>query len=146
MRITFDLPDDLIKRAKIAAISRKSSLRDLVAEPASSEPQRMTEAAMRQIEAGKRVAVTVHGRVVAELGGIEPIRGARSGRYHRARGRAWWGAARVAGDSRFARYGFRIDRQRSWRAVAERWGLLSAHRVTFFRSARLNVGGTCWWQ
>ena len=32
MRTTFDLPDDLIKRAKIAAVRRGSTLRDLVAE------------------------------------------------------------------------------------------------------------------
>jgi hypothetical protein len=32
MRTTFDLPDDLMKRAKIAAVKRGSSLRDLVAE------------------------------------------------------------------------------------------------------------------
>jgi hypothetical protein len=32
MRSTFDLPDDLMKRAKIAAVQRGSSLRDLVAE------------------------------------------------------------------------------------------------------------------
>jgi hypothetical protein len=32
MRSTFDLPDNLVKRAKIAAIKRGSTLRDLVAE------------------------------------------------------------------------------------------------------------------
>jgi hypothetical protein len=32
MRTTFDLPDDLMKRAKIAAVKRGSTLRDLVAE------------------------------------------------------------------------------------------------------------------
>jgi hypothetical protein len=32
MRATFDLPDDLMKRAKIAAVKRGTSLRDLVAE------------------------------------------------------------------------------------------------------------------
>lgn len=32
MRTTLDLPDELMKRAKIAAIKRGSSLRDLVAE------------------------------------------------------------------------------------------------------------------
>ena len=32
MRTTFDLPDDLMRRAKIAAVKRGSSLRDLVAE------------------------------------------------------------------------------------------------------------------
>lgn len=30
MRITLDLPDDLLKRAKIAALERGTSLRDLV--------------------------------------------------------------------------------------------------------------------
>lgn len=51
MRTTFDLPDDLMRRAKIAAVKRGSSLRDLVAdairrmlaEPAVSRRQRMTE-------------------------------------------------------------------------------------------------------
>lgn len=32
MRSTFDLPDELMKRAKIAAVRRGSTLRDLVAE------------------------------------------------------------------------------------------------------------------
>lgn len=32
MRTTFDLPDELVKRAKIAAIERGMTLRDLVAE------------------------------------------------------------------------------------------------------------------
>lgn len=32
MRTTFDLPDDLMKRAKIAAVRRGSTLRDLVTE------------------------------------------------------------------------------------------------------------------
>lgn len=32
MRSTFDLPDDLVKRAKIAAVKRGITLRDLVAE------------------------------------------------------------------------------------------------------------------
>lgn len=32
MRSTFDLPDTLVKRAKIAAVKRGSTLRDLVAE------------------------------------------------------------------------------------------------------------------
>jgi hypothetical protein len=32
MRSTFDLPDDLVKRAKIAAVKRGVTLRDLVAE------------------------------------------------------------------------------------------------------------------
>lgn len=32
MRTTFDLPDELMKRAKIAAVKRGSTLRDLVAE------------------------------------------------------------------------------------------------------------------
>ena len=51
MRSTFDLPDDLVKRAKIAAVKRGSTLRDLVAEAlrrlladqAPSERKRITE-------------------------------------------------------------------------------------------------------
>ncbi|MBS0366208.1 MAG: hypothetical protein JSR67_10350 [Proteobacteria bacterium] len=55
MRTTLDLPDDLMKRAKIAAVKRGSSLRDLVAEAlrcllaAQSAParKRMTEAPIK---------------------------------------------------------------------------------------------------
>jgi hypothetical protein len=55
MRSTFDLPDDLMKRAKIAAVKRGSTLRDLVAEglrrlladQAAPERKRMTEAPVR---------------------------------------------------------------------------------------------------
>jgi hypothetical protein len=55
MRTTFDLPDDLMRRAKIAAVKRGSSLRDLVAEAirrllaesAGAKRQRMTEAPIK---------------------------------------------------------------------------------------------------
>ncbi len=55
MRSTFDLPDDLLKRAKIAAVKRGSTLRDLVAEAlrrlladqGAPERKRMTEAPVR---------------------------------------------------------------------------------------------------
>jgi len=55
MRSTFDLPDDLMKRAKIAAVKRGSTLRDFVAEAlrrlladqAAPERKRMTEAPVR---------------------------------------------------------------------------------------------------
>jgi plasmid stability protein len=55
MRTTFDLPDDLMKRAKIVAVKRGSSLRDLVADAlrrllaAESAPakKRMTEAPIK---------------------------------------------------------------------------------------------------
>ena len=55
MRTTFDLPDDLMKRAKIAAVKRGSSLRDLVAEalsrllaePSALKRKRMTEAPIK---------------------------------------------------------------------------------------------------
>jgi hypothetical protein len=55
MRTTFDLPDDLMKRAKIAAVKRGSTLRDLVAEglrrlladQAAPERKRMTEAPIK---------------------------------------------------------------------------------------------------
>lgn len=51
MRTTFDLPDELMKRAKIAAVKRGSTLRDLVAEglrrvlkeQSAPERKRMTE-------------------------------------------------------------------------------------------------------
>ena len=55
MRTTFDLPDDLMRRAKIAAVKRGSSLRDLVAEaihrllaePSGPKRQRMREAPIK---------------------------------------------------------------------------------------------------
>jgi len=55
MRTTLDLPDDLMKRAKIAAVKRGSSLRDLVAEAlrlllaeqSSPKRKRMTEAPIK---------------------------------------------------------------------------------------------------
>ena len=55
MRTTLDLPDDLMKRAKIAAVRRGSSLRDLVAEAlrklladqGPSERRRMDQAPIR---------------------------------------------------------------------------------------------------
>jgi hypothetical protein len=55
MRSTFDLPDDLMKRAKIAAVKRGSTLRDLVAEglrrvltdEVAPKRKRMTEAPVR---------------------------------------------------------------------------------------------------
>lgn len=55
MRTTFDLPDELVKRAKIAAVRRGSTLRDLVAEglrrmlteESSPKRKRMTEAPVK---------------------------------------------------------------------------------------------------
>jgi hypothetical protein len=51
MRSTFDLPDELVKRAKIAAVKRGTTLRDLVAEglrrvlndKSSAQHRRMTK-------------------------------------------------------------------------------------------------------
>jgi hypothetical protein len=55
MRTTFDLPDDLMKRAKIAAVKRGSTLRDLMAEAlrrllaaeAAPKRKRMTDAPIK---------------------------------------------------------------------------------------------------
>jgi hypothetical protein len=57
MRSTFDLPDSLVKRAKIAAVKRGATLRDLVAEGlrrvlsdeqyAQAQRKRMTEAPVK---------------------------------------------------------------------------------------------------
>jgi hypothetical protein len=52
MKTTFDLSGDLMKRAKTAAVRRRSSLRDMMAEavrrlptePSAAKPQRVTEA------------------------------------------------------------------------------------------------------
>jgi hypothetical protein len=64
MRTTFDLPDDLMRRAKIAAVKRGSSLRDLVAEaicrllaePSAPRRQRMTEVPIK-LPAGHTIPV-----------------------------------------------------------------------------------------
>jgi hypothetical protein len=64
MRTTFDLPDDLMRRAKIAAIKRGSTLRDLVAEAlrrlladqAAPERKRMTEAPVK-LPAGHTIPI-----------------------------------------------------------------------------------------
>jgi hypothetical protein len=55
MRTTFDLPDELVKRAKIAAVRRGSTLGDLVAEglrrvltvESAPKRKRMTEAPVK---------------------------------------------------------------------------------------------------
>jgi len=55
MRTTLDLPDELMKRAKIAAVKRGSTLRDLVADAlgrlladqAAPERKRMTKAPIK---------------------------------------------------------------------------------------------------
>ncbi|MBS0421840.1 MAG: hypothetical protein JSR66_29290 [Proteobacteria bacterium] len=55
MRSTFDLPDELMRRAKIAAVRRGSTLRDLVAEAlrrllaeqSAPERKRMNEAPIK---------------------------------------------------------------------------------------------------
>jgi hypothetical protein len=64
MRSTFDLPDSLVKRAKIAAVRRGSTLRDLVAEglrrvlsdEQSVQRKRMTEAPVK-LPPGKSIPV-----------------------------------------------------------------------------------------
>lgn len=64
MRTTFDLPDELMKRAKIAAVKRGSTLRDLVAEAlrkllADHGPpeRRRMERAPIKLAAGHRIPV-----------------------------------------------------------------------------------------
>jgi hypothetical protein len=72
MRSTFDLPDSLVKRAKIAAVKRGSTLRDLVAEGLrlvladSEHPQRkrMTEAPIKLPE-GHSIPVLSNSEVAA---------------------------------------------------------------------------------
>lgn len=62
MRTTFDLPDDLMRRAKIAAVKRGSTLRDLVAEglrrvlkdESAPERKRMIEPPVK-LPAGHRI-------------------------------------------------------------------------------------------
>jgi hypothetical protein len=70
MRSTFDLPDDLLKRAKIAAVKRGSTLRDLVAEAlrrllaeqAAPERKRMTEAPVR-LPAGHTIPIRSNSEI-----------------------------------------------------------------------------------
>lgn len=73
MRSTFDLPDDLLKRAKIAAVNRGTTLRELVAEglrrvltdePASAR-KRMTKAPVK-LPAGHTIP-TRSNRELAEM-------------------------------------------------------------------------------
>ena len=73
MRTTLDLPDDLMKRAKIAAIKRGSTLRDLVAEGlrrvladrTGLERKRMTEAPIK-LPAGHTIPLRSN-REIAKL-------------------------------------------------------------------------------
>ena len=70
MRTTFDLPDDLMKRAKIAAVKRGSTLRDLVAEAlrrllaeqSAPERKRMTEAPIR-LPPGHTIPILSNSRI-----------------------------------------------------------------------------------
>lgn len=73
MRTTLDLPDELMKRAKIAAIKRGSSLRDLVAdglrrvlnEESTPKRRRMTEPPIK-LPPGHSIPV-LSNREIAEL-------------------------------------------------------------------------------
>ena len=70
MRTTVDLPDDLMKRAKIAAVRRGSTLRDLIAEAlrrllgdqASAARKRMTEAPVK-LPPGHRIPVRSNSEI-----------------------------------------------------------------------------------
>ena len=70
MRSTFDLPDDLVKRAKIAAVKRGSTLRDLVAEAlrrlladqAAPERTRMTDAPVT-LPPGHTIPIRSNGEI-----------------------------------------------------------------------------------
>jgi hypothetical protein len=70
MRTTFDLPDDLMKRAKIAAVRRGWTLRDLVAEAlrklladqAPPQRRRMDQAPIK-LPAGHTIPVRSNGEI-----------------------------------------------------------------------------------
>jgi hypothetical protein len=70
MRSTFDLPDSLVKRAKIAAVKRGSTLRDLVAEGLRrvlsdeqyGQRKRMTEAPVK-LPPGHSIPVLSNGEI-----------------------------------------------------------------------------------
>lgn len=83
---------------------------------------------VRQIESGKRIAVTANGRVVAEL--VPPSGGARRGSARRydelvAAGviepcpRARFGSSKLARNWRTGRHRRGLDRERPWRSVEE---------------------------
>jgi len=82
---SFDLPDDLLKRAKIAAVRRGSTLRDLVAEAlrrlladqSAPERKRMTEAPVRlppghtiQIRSNSEIAKLFEQEDIAQLNDV----------------------------------------------------------------------------
>lgn len=70
MRSTFDLPDSLVRQAKIAAVKRGSTLRDLVAEglrrvlsdEQSVQRTRMTEAPIK-LPRGHSISVLSNGEI-----------------------------------------------------------------------------------
>jgi hypothetical protein len=74
MRSTFDLPDSLVKRAKIAAVKRGSTLRDLVAEGLRrvlsderfEQRKRMTEAPIK-LPPGHSIPVLSNGEIATLL-------------------------------------------------------------------------------
>lgn len=74
MRTTLDLPDELLKRAKIAAVRRGSTLRDLVAEAlkkllADQGPprrRRMDQAPIK-LPAGHRIPVRSNAEIAQLL-------------------------------------------------------------------------------
>ena len=85
MRSTFDLPDELLKRAKIAAVKRGCTLRDLVAEALrrlladqpAAERKRMTEAPVRlppghtiPIRSNSEIAKIFEQEDIAHLNGV----------------------------------------------------------------------------
>lgn len=79
MRTTFDLPDDLMKRAKIAAIERGVTLRDLVAEGLRHALGRKKPAARQRLQLpavktpkGHRIPVLTNQQV-SELFDAEDI-------------------------------------------------------------------------
>jgi hypothetical protein len=70
MRTTLDLPDDLMKRAKIAAVRRGSTLRNLVAEAlrrllaeqVAPQRKRMTEAPIK-LPPGHSIPIRSNGEI-----------------------------------------------------------------------------------
>jgi hypothetical protein len=62
MRSTFDLPDDLMKRAKIAAVRRGSTSRDLVAEALRNLRRRLPGCSPSFVRKASRKAFAVTDR------------------------------------------------------------------------------------
>lgn len=89
MRTTLDLPDDLLKRVKIAAVERDSTLRDFVADalrhelgqPSRTRPKRLTKPPIRLApDSPLRSLRSAEIQTIEEEGEAEALRAVYRGR------------------------------------------------------------------